>query len=56
MIRKDWNKLLDKYLSTGNMSSDEYGELTELQIIIIQEIKKSFARFKNYERISTLEK
>ncbi len=47
MIRKNWNKLLDKYLITGNMSSDEYAELTELQVIIIQEIKKSFARIKN---------
>lgn len=50
MIRKEWNKVLDLYLTTGNMSSDEYGELTELQIIIIQEIKKSFARLKNNGR------
>lgn len=47
MIRKDWNRTLDSYLATGNMSSDEYGELTELQIIIIQELKKAFARIKS---------
>lgn len=44
MVRKDWNRVLDSYLATGNMSSDEYGELTELQIIIIQELKKAFSR------------
>ena len=44
MDRKDWNKLLDKYLITGTMLSEEYEALNEIQKTIINEIKKAFKR------------
>lgn len=44
MERKEWNALLDKYLSTGHLLSEEYEQLNEIQITIIQELKKSFKR------------
>lgn len=47
MIRKDWNKFLDKYLGENIISSDDYDELNEVQTAIIQEIKKCLARIKN---------
>ena len=49
MERKEWNALLDKYLSTGKMLSDEYEVLNEIQKAIIQELKKSFARMNKPE-------
>lgn len=45
--RKDWNELLDKYLSTQKMSADLYAGTNESQRLLIQEIKKAFARLKN---------
>lgn len=44
MDRKEWNKLLDKYLTTQKMLSEEYEALNEIQVTIIQELKKSFKR------------
>lgn len=44
MIRKEWNKLLDKYLQEGSMSVDEYVSLNDIQRAMIQELKKSFKR------------
>jgi len=44
MERKNWNKLLDKYLLENSMSSEEYYELNDIQMAIIQELKKSFNR------------
>lgn len=52
MKRKDWNNLLDKYLTMGTMSSEDYEALNEMQIIIIQEIKKSYARRKKEDSLS----
>lgn len=46
MDRKEWNRLLDKYLATQEMLSEEYEQLNEIQITIIQELKKAFKRIK----------
>lgn len=48
MERQEWNKLLDKYLTTNQMLSEEYEKLNDIQKAIIQELKKSFKRIKNY--------
>ena len=44
MLRKDWNNLLDKYMQTGKMLSEEYENLNEIQVALIQELKKSLKR------------
>lgn len=49
MERKEWNLLLDKYLLTNTMLSEEYEKLNEIQKSIIQELKKAFKRIKNEE-------
>lgn len=49
MERKQWNGLLDKYLLTGKMLSEEYEQLNEIQVAIIQELKKSFKRINKSE-------
>jgi hypothetical protein len=46
MNRKEWNALLDKYLTTGVMASEDWEALNEIQRVIIQEIKKSINRRK----------
>lgn len=47
MERKLWNALLDKYLTTHTMQVEEYEALNEIQIAIIQELKKAFKRLNN---------
>lgn len=49
MDRKSFNNLLDKYLLTNTMLSEEYEKLNEIQKSIIQELKKAFKRIKNEE-------
>ena len=49
MERKEWNAFLDGYLKTGKVLSEEYEKLNEIQVAIIQEIKKSFARINKPE-------
>lgn len=50
MIRKEWNRTLDRYLNETAISSDDYDNLNETQLIIIQELKKSFKRLiKKYD-------
>jgi len=44
MDRKEWNTLLDTYLSTGTMTSDGYASLNNIQQAVIQEIKKAMKR------------
>jgi hypothetical protein len=41
---KEWNGVLDKYLSTNNLSEDEYMRMSNQQQNIIQEIKRSIKR------------
>jgi hypothetical protein len=49
--KQAWNKILDNYLTTGKMTSNEYESLDYEQIKIIQEIKKSFKRIcQNYKQ------
>lgn len=44
MERLEWNKLLDEYLITGHMLSEEYEQLNDIQRAVIQELKRAFAR------------
>lgn len=39
-----FNRILDDYLMTGTMSAAGYDELTDTQKVIIQCIKRAFAR------------
>lgn len=39
-----WRKVLDRYLTEGVMSPDDYMEMDDLQKQIIQEIKKAYKR------------
>lgn len=50
MEHLEWNALLDKYLTTQKMLSEEYEELNEIQRVIIQELKKAFKRIKNNDK------
>ena len=50
MEHLEWNALLDKYLVTNHMLSEEYEQLNEIQQIIIQELKKAFKRIKNNDK------
>lgn len=47
METKDWNRVLDRYLSEDTMFPDDYAQLNIEQRYCIQEIKKSFKRLKN---------
>lgn len=49
MERLDFNKVLDRYLTTGHMSADDYENCDDLQKNVIQEIKKSFKRINKVE-------
>ena len=49
MNRLEWNKLLDKYLMTQTMLSEEYEQLNQIQVAIIQELKKAFKRLTKHE-------
>ncbi len=49
MERLLWNKVLDTYLTTGHILSEEYEQLNEIQVAIIQELKKSFKRLNKGE-------
>lgn len=44
MEHLEWNKVLDEYLATSTISSDDYYSLDEEQMFVIQELKKSFKR------------
>jgi len=50
LASKEWNKLLDKYITTTSMFSSEYEELGKEKIFsqedLIQELKKCFKRLK----------
>ena len=42
--KKTWNNILDKYLTTGHLLSEEYEILDIEYKFVIQEIKKSLKR------------
>ncbi len=53
MDRKEWNQLLDKYIETHHMLSEEYEQLNDIQRALIQELKKHFSRIKSKEILTT---
>ena len=53
MERKQWNELLDKYVLTGHLLSEEYEQLNEIQVAIIQELKKCYKRINKPEILTT---
>ena len=53
ITRKGWNDLLDKYLETGHMTSDDYEKMCETCKLVINEIKKSIKRRNKPERDTT---
>jgi len=44
---KDFNKVLDKYLETQTLTSEEYEELNDEEKKIIQTLKRAFKRKNN---------
>ena len=44
MERLEWNKILDRYLVEGTMSSYDYERMPDEYKFVIQEIKKAMAR------------
>ena len=44
MDRLEFNKVLDEYLCTGNMNSEDYYKMDSFQQYTIQQIKKAFKR------------
>jgi len=44
--RKEWNRVLDRYLMGETMTSDDYEQMNAIQVIITQENKKALARIK----------
>lgn len=57
MEKKDWQRNLDSYLTTGKLDCNEYERMNETEKEFIQEIKRSFKRIqnKNNENIFTEE-
>jgi hypothetical protein len=49
MIKKDFNRVLDHYMTTETMLPSDYEELDTVQEMVIQEIKRSFDRIKRKE-------
>ena len=41
---KEFNRIIDKYLTSGTMTAEDYESLTGRQIEVIQCIKRAFAR------------
>ena len=44
---KQFNRILDGYLMTGEMKAEDYENLTRPQKVVIQCIKRAFARLKS---------
>lgn len=44
MEQKEWNRVLDRYLTENTMLSEEYEQLNIEQKFVIQEIKKCLKR------------
>ena len=51
MLRLDFNKVLDEYLISGEITAEDYEALDFTQEIIIQELKRAFARAKMKENL-----
>jgi len=52
MLRLEFNKVLDKYLENGEISVEDYNALDFTQEMVIQELKRAFARAKLKENIN----
>jgi hypothetical protein len=46
---KEFNRIIDHYLTTGTMNAEDYESLTQIQKTVIQTIKRSFARITSHE-------
>lgn len=44
LYEREFNHLIDRYLSTGLMDADAYAELSPTQKDVVQTIKRAFAR------------
>jgi hypothetical protein len=44
MKDREFNKVLDKYLTEGTMLSEDYENLDDLQKYVIQSLKRAFKR------------
>ena len=51
MERKQWNQVLDHYLTSNDMSCDDYEALDEMQVYTIQEVKKAQKRLNKSKEI-----
>ena len=49
----EFNKVLDRYLTTNKMLSEEYEALDDEQKLIIQTLKRAFARINKKEILTT---
>lgn len=49
MLKKDWQRNLDRYLTTGKMDVEEYIKMNEAEKEFIQELKRAFKRINNNE-------
>lgn len=45
----DFNKVLDYYLSTGKMLSEDYEKLDDMQKYVIQTLKRAYKRLNKGE-------
>lgn len=50
MIKKDWQRNLDKYLTTCELEADEYARMNDAEKEFIQELKRSFARIESKQQ------
>lgn len=51
MPDKDFNRVLEKYLTEGYMDCEEYEAMNEIQVIIIQAIKRARKRIKAKQNV-----
>lgn len=51
MERKEWHKVLERYVNEARMTSEEYAQLDDYQKFTIQELKKLFKRIKQHEKL-----
>lgn len=50
MERKEWHKVLERYVNESLMTSEEYVQLDDYQKFTIQELKKLFKRIQQNEQ------
>lgn len=43
---KEFDRVLDKYLSGGGMDAEAYGKMSKIQVELVQTVKRSLARIK----------